>query len=150
MEKIFVQLQEIVVRAIPTFLLVFLLYFYLKRMLFKPLEHTLQERARRTMGAAAEAEAKLADFLKKEGAYLLALTEARSGIYKEMEDQRKALAAEQAQAVEASRSRTAELIAKAKLEIAAEAEQAKQSLAGETDRLAEEIAVRLLTRSARS
>lgn len=137
-------------RAIPTFLLVYFLYFYLKRMLFKPLEQTLQERARRTMGAAAEAEAKLADFLKKEEAYLLALAEARSGIYKDMEERRKVLAAEQAQAIDASRSRTAELITKAKLEIAGEAEKAKQALAGETDRLAEEIASRLLTRSARS
>jgi F-type H+-transporting ATPase subunit b len=150
MEKIFVQLQEIVVRAIPTFILVILLYFYLKKMLFRPLEAVLHERARRTMGAAAEAEAKLADFLKKEGNYLLALAEARSGIYKEMEDRRKALASEQAQAVEASRARTAEVVAKAKLDIAEEAEKAKQALAGETDRLAEEIASRLLARSARS
>ena len=49
-------LGGILLRATPTFFLVFLLCFYLKKVFFKPLEKVLQERYDATEGARRLAE----------------------------------------------------------------------------------------------
>ncbi len=58
-------LGGILLRAVPTFLLVILLHFYLKSMFFKPLEKVLSERFQATEGARQAAEKSLAEAAEK-------------------------------------------------------------------------------------
>jgi F-type H+-transporting ATPase subunit b len=44
MEEILSQLGQLLLRAVPTFVLVVVLHFYLKYMFFKPLHKVLHER----------------------------------------------------------------------------------------------------------
>jgi F-type H+-transporting ATPase subunit b len=137
--------QPIVIRAIPTFVLVTLLYFFLKKFLFEPLDRTLAERHKRTMGAVEGAESALAEGEKKTTHYEQSLQDARSGIYKELEANRKQLADDQAAAVQAARARMSEHVTQAKAGLQAEAAAARASLESEVERLAEQIAQRLVT-----
>ena len=143
--KILHDLQGIIVRALPTFFVVLLLYFILKSLLFRPLEQVLEERRKRTLGAVEASEATLKEVEKKAAEYERALIAARSEIYREVENSRKALIEEQGKAVEAGRARAMETTAAAKVELEAEAVLAKQNLAAEADRLAEEIVGRVMS-----
>jgi F-type H+-transporting ATPase subunit b len=138
------QLVPILQRAVPTFLLVWLLYFYLKKVLFEPLDRVLEERRKRTLGAVEASEATLQQVEDKAAEYERLLNEARAGIYREQEEHRGRLAAGQAQAVEAARQKAAAAVAEARAAIGAEAAQAQAGLAAEAERLAEQIATAVL------
>jgi F-type H+-transporting ATPase subunit b len=137
--------QPIVIRAIPTFVLVTLLYWFLKKFLFEPLDRTLAERHKRTMGAVEGAESTLAEVEKKAAGYEQSLQDARSAIYREQEEHRKRLADDQAAALATARERMAGYVATAKSGLQEESAAAKTSLESEVERLAEQIAQRLLT-----
>ena len=140
MEQIFEALKGIIVRALPTFVLVILLHWYLKKMLFQPVERVLEERRKKTLGAIEDSEASLAKVNERLAQYEKAVSDARVAIYQEQEVSRKSLAAQQSQAVEAAKAKTAERVAQVKSELASEVSTAKATLAAEADRLAEEIA----------
>ena len=144
MEQIVRTLQDILVRAIPTILLVIALHWYLKKVLIQPMERVLVERRKRTEGAVEAAESAVAQAAGKMADYEKALAEARAGVYAGQEENRRRLGTEQAAAAEAARSKAAALIDKARAEIAAEAESARAGLAAESDRLAERIAEAVL------
>ena len=55
MEKLLPQLGEMLLGALPTVLIVFALYFFLRWSFFTPLERVLAERERLTAGSAAPA-----------------------------------------------------------------------------------------------
>jgi len=76
MEEILQALGGILLRAIPTVILLILVHFYLKRMLFRPLEQTLAKRREQTDGAQEAARASLARAEEKAAMYELALKEA--------------------------------------------------------------------------
>jgi len=138
-------LQGILVRALPTFVLVILLHWYLKKVLFQPMERVMEERRKKTEGAVEASEAMLAGVAGRLEQYEKSLSDARAAIYREQEASRKRLADEQAQAVEAARLRSRERVEAAKAEIAAEAQQATGALRMEADRLAASIATQLLS-----
>jgi F-type H+-transporting ATPase subunit b len=140
MQQILVVLQDILVRALPTFVLVILLHWYLKKVLFQPLERVLEERRLKTEGAVESSEAFVAQARQKLDAYEQALADARAEIYRQQEEGRRQLGEKQAEAVEAARAEAAARVAAAKVEIAAEAEKASAGLAAEADRLADQIA----------
>ena len=62
-------LGGILLRAVPTFLLVVLLHFYLKSMFFKPLAKVLQARYEATEGARKLAEQSLEQAAAKTAKY---------------------------------------------------------------------------------
>lgn len=132
-------LKIILVRAVPTFFLVVLLHWFLKKVLFQPMERVLEERRKKTEGAIEASEASLARVNEKMAEYEIALGNARAGIFQEQEESRQSLAARQAEMVEAARAVQAEKVAAVKRGLAEEVQQAKASLAAEADRLAEEI-----------
>jgi F-type H+-transporting ATPase subunit b len=138
------QLVPILQRAVPTFILVWLLYFYLKKVLFEPLDRVLEERRQRTLGAIESSEATLQQVEDKAAEYDRLLNEARAGIYRELEVHRRQLAGEQAQAVEAARQSAAAAGAQARAALNAEAAQAKATLSAEAESLAEQIASAIL------
>lgn len=144
MAQIFSTLQDILVRAIPTFLLVIALHWYLKKVLVQPMERVLAERKKRSEGAVAAAEAALAGVSAKMAAYEKALYKARAGVYSDQEQNRRHLVADQAAAIEEAKKKMAAQVAAASAEIAAEAQAARALLAGESERLADQITATLL------
>jgi F0F1-type ATP synthase membrane subunit b/b' len=138
-------LKPILIRAIPTFLLVIALHWYLKKVIVQPIERVLAERKKRTEGAVAASEAALVDVNAKLVAYEKALYEARAGVYAEQEQNRRNLQADQAAAVEAAKQKMAAQVAAASAQIAEEAATARASLAGESERLADQITAAVLT-----
>ncbi len=141
---LFTQLGDIIVRAVPAFVVFLLLHIYLKKVLFQPLERVLEERRGKTQGAISAAEAMVRAAAEKLGGYEHALSEARAGIYKEQEATRRRLASEQAASIDRARAEFSAKVASARAGIEAEAGQARISLAAEADHLAEKIAAAVL------
>lgn len=131
-------------KALPTFILVILLHFYLKHWFYQPLDKALEERRRATEGARQAAQTSLETAERKAAEYEAAMRAARAAIYKEQEETRKRWRTEQASALEQSRRQASEMVQQARAQLAAEAEAAKQSLAAEVERLASAITETIL------
>jgi F-type H+-transporting ATPase subunit b len=148
MDAILQQLGQLLLQAVPTFLLVILLNVYLKQMFFKPLEKVLRQRYEATEGARKAAEDSLARASAKTAEYEAALRAARSEMYQAQDTMRKEMQEkEAAQTVEARHAAEAQVKA-AKAELAADVQAAKASLARESEALANQIAESILRRSA--
>jgi F-type H+-transporting ATPase subunit b len=145
MGKIFSDLLGIITLAVPTVVLVIVLHWFLKKVLFQPMERVLEERHRRTEGAVEASQAALATVKEKMAAYEKALGDARAEIFKENEVARKALAEQQAQAIEAGRLKAGEQVAAAKADLAAQVELARAGLRAESEALAEQISGALIS-----
>ena len=141
-------LGQLLIQALPTFFIVLLLHFYLKQVFFKPLARILAERDEATKGARAKAAEALERASAKAAAYEEQIRAARNEIYRDQEEQRRRWRDEQlAQIAEARRGAEA-TVATAKSQLAAQAEEAKRSLAGQTQLLADRITQAILGRQA--
>src|SRR5919107_6148748 len=96
MEATLNALGQILLQAIPTFVLVLLLHQYLKAVFFKPLTRVLAERSEATEGARKKAAESLERAAAKAAAYEESLRAARNEIYKEQEEVRRRWLEEQA------------------------------------------------------
>ena len=148
MNTIVQQLGWILLKALPTFILFYLLYFYLRIMFFGPMAKVLHARKEATVGAkraAAEslrtAESKAAEFEKK-------IDEVRTQLAKEREGTRKSWLDAQATRLADARTAAEAKIGAGKTQILAEAATARQSLVSETAKLADEIMASVLRSSA--
>lgn len=139
-------LGSILIKALPTLFLVLLLHFYLKRMFFKPLEKVLDHRYAATEGARKQAESALENAGRKADEYQQALREARNQVYREQEEQRKRWRDEQQAAAHQARAKADELVKQAREQLAADAAATRQTLADESDALAEQIVATLVER----
>jgi F-type H+-transporting ATPase subunit b len=148
MDVILRQLGELLLKAAPTFILVVLLQFYLKRVFFKPLERVLQQRYEATEGARKAAEESLARAASKAGEYEAAMRAARSEVYQAQEQIYKQLQEQEAAQIAEARKRADVAIKAAKADIAQDVEAAKVSLGRESETLANQIAESILQRSA--
>jgi F-type H+-transporting ATPase subunit b len=134
------QLQGIIVRALPTFFVFILLHWYLKKVLFQPMERVLAQRRNSTEGVIEASEASIRAAAEKTRAYESKMAEARAEIYREQEQNRKQLRETQRQAVADARARFGERVGARRTEIEAEAQAARAGLETEAGRLAEQIA----------
>jgi F-type H+-transporting ATPase subunit b len=141
-------LGGILLNAVPTFLLVVFLHFFLKSVFFKPLEKVLHKRYEATEGARKLAEAALAQAEAKTAEYEAAMRAARAEVYQAQEELHKRLEEREAAALHEARTRAEESVQKAKDELAADAGAARESLAQQSDTLANQIAESILRRSA--
>jgi F-type H+-transporting ATPase subunit b len=148
MEETLRALGEILLKAVPTFVLVLLLYFYLSRMFFRPLEEILQKRYAATEGARKLADESLAKAAAKTAEYEAAIRAARGEVYNELGQLRRQLQADHAAAIEKARHEAEAQISAAKAELQQEVSRLKQQLAGESDALATQIAESILGRRA--
>jgi F-type H+-transporting ATPase subunit b len=148
MEETLRQLGGILLRAVPTFILVVLLHLYLKFIFFKPLQKILQERYDATEGARKMAEQSLARATQKAADYEAALRAARAETYKELEQFRRQMQDDRAAGVKEARAKAEAAIAHAKATLGAEVEALKKDLQAESDALADRIARRILGRAA--
>lgn len=139
-------LGGILLKAIPTLILLFIVNIYLRSVFFKPLEEILKKRREMTEGAreAAEASFKRAD--ERSAEYEAKLREARSEMYREHEKMRRSWIDDQAHALDETRKRTHELVQNAKAAIDKDVEASKNELATYADSLADQIAGSLLKR----
>jgi F-type H+-transporting ATPase subunit b len=148
MDVILHQLGEILLKAVPTFLIVVFLHFYLKIVFFKPLEKVLHRRYDATEGARKQAEEALARATAKTGEYENAMRKARSEVYERLDQIHKELLEKELAQLAAARKMAESAVDKAKAELAKDVEAAKTALARDSERLANEIADAILRRSA--
>ena len=144
MEETLRQLGGILLRAVPTFILIVLLHFYLKFIFFKPLQQMLRQRYEATEGARKLAEQSLAKASEKAAEYEAALRAARAEIYKEMEQLRRQLQEDRAAGVQEARVRAEAAVAKAKAALALDVDDLRKKLEAESDELADRIAAKVL------
>jgi F-type H+-transporting ATPase subunit b len=138
------QLGELFVGAVPTVLILIVLYFVLKSLFFKPLLAVMAEREKRTAGAQKAAEAAQSAAAEKMKQYQEALKLARARVYAEQEAARKKLLEERAALLKASRNLAATEVSAAKDRIVKEVAAAKRELEAGVPQLAAEIARRVL------
>ena len=81
MDKIVHQLGELLLTALPTFLLLIFLTYYLKYIFFEPLDKVLKQRYESTEGARKLAQESLQRVAAKAAAYDATLRAVRSEIY---------------------------------------------------------------------
>jgi F-type H+-transporting ATPase subunit b len=138
------QLGELFLGAVPTVLILIVLYFILKSLFFKPLLAVMAEREKRTAGAQKAAEAAQIAAAEKVKQYQEALKQARAKVYAEQEAARKKLLDERAALLKASRNLAAADVSAAKEKVAQEVAAAKRELEAGVPQLAAEIAKRVL------
>lgn len=148
MEATLHALGEIVLKGLPTFFLLILLHFYLKRTFFAPLEKVLAERYEATTGARKQAESAMARAEAKAKEYEEAIRNARTEVYKDNDVMRKKWREEQAVVLGDARERADSLVKTAKAELAADVRAARESLQAESERIADGITAAILRRSA--
>ena len=141
-------LGELLVRAVPTFLLVLALSLYLKFLFFGPLEKTLQRRfdatdgaRRRAAEAAAHAAARAAEYDAAVRAARAEAWQAQDQLHRQLDERRESEAS-------AARVRALAAVEDAKKLLAAEAGAAKIQLARDAEALSKDIAASILGRSA--
>ena len=130
--------------ALPTVLIVFALYFFLRWSFFTPLERVLAERERLTTGTRLTAEQLLAEAETRSRHYEDSLRQARAELYREQETLRRQALEERARLLRSTREQANQMIRAAKLELLRDIEATKRELEGESQRLADEIVRTLL------
>jgi F-type H+-transporting ATPase subunit b len=148
MEQTLQSLGGILLKSIPTIVFLIILHFYLKAMLFGPLNRILKQRRELTEGARKVAEESLAAAKRKADEYDIKLREARGVVYKEQEEMRKRWLEEQGNEVAQARTRMEASVKTAREALAADAAAAQASLKDASSTLADQIAETVLGRKA--
>ena len=148
MDAMLQALGGILLKAVPTFLLVILLHFYLKGNLFKPLQKVLRERYEATEGARKLAGESLERAAAKTAEYQAAMCAARGEIYQAQEQAHKRLQEGESAELAAARRRVEAAVDEAKALLSIDVEAAKAGLARDSELLANQIAESILRRNA--
>lgn len=141
-------LGQVLLQGLPTFFLVIFLHFYLKAMFFKPLGKVLHARKEATEGARKQAAESLERAAAKAEAYEESIRAARSEIYQEQEVLRRKWRDEQTAQLADARQKSEVQLKTAKATILVEAQEARASLAANSQALASQITESILQRKA--
>jgi F0F1-type ATP synthase membrane subunit b/b' len=133
------QLAELFLQAVPTVVIVFLFYLFLRWAFFTPIQRAMAERDAKIEGARREAAELEAEAVRELQEYNERLRKVRAEIYAEQEAARQAALDERARLLKAMRSRALEEVVAAKKKIADELTAASREVALQTDSLAAEI-----------
>jgi F-type H+-transporting ATPase subunit b len=147
MDTILRQVGELLLGAIPTIVLLLLLYAIYTFLVRKPLMRILEERRGRTEGAVLKARADVAAAEAKTHDYEQRLREARMTIFKAQETRRQQAQQARAEALAQARARVQQQVREAHAAIEQDMVTARSGLQGEVDRLASEI-IRTILRPA--
>ncbi len=139
MEQVLNQLGSLLLKAIPTIIILLLLHWYLKAMLFGPLRRVLNQRKEATAGARRHAQEAVGAAEHKVAEYEQALVDARAEIYREQEAQRRQWLDDQAAQVQEAKQRSAETVRGAKNNFDQESAAARGSLEAASAGLADDI-----------
>ncbi|MGC2111506.1 MAG: hypothetical protein WA655_18465 [Candidatus Korobacteraceae bacterium] len=139
MDTILKQVGELLLDAVPTIVLLLLLYAIYQNLLRKPLERVLAERRERTEGAILKARADVAAAEARTQEYEQKLREARLALFKAQEARRQQAQQMRTQAIAEARARAQEQIRQARLAVDQDMAAARATLQSEVDRMASEI-----------
>lgn len=138
------QLEHLFLGAVPTVIVVLLLYFFMKWAFFGPVTKAMAERSAKIEGARAEAAAAEAGAKQELDAYNDALRKARAEIYSQQEAARQVELDNRAKLLKTMRAHAQEDVNAAKKRIAAELEAARAEVERATPELAAQIAQAIL------
>jgi F-type H+-transporting ATPase subunit b len=139
MDPLLRQVGDLLLGAIPTAVILLLLYALYTNLVGKPLKKVLEQRRERTEGAVLKARADIAAAEAKTQEYEQRLRDARLAIFKTQEARRQVAQKARAAAVAQARERAQAQIREARAAIEQDMVVARQSLQGESERLASEI-----------
>ena len=125
--------------AIPTVVMLLLLYAVYQNLVRKPLERMLAERRDRTEGAVQKARADVAAAEARTQEYEQKLRDARVAIFKLQEARRQQAQQMRMRALEEARERAQQQLQQARAALEQDMAQARATLQSEADRLASEI-----------
>jgi F0F1-type ATP synthase membrane subunit b/b' len=133
------QLGDLFLQAVPTVVIVFLFYLFMRWAFFTPIQKAMAERDGKIEGARRDATAIEEAARKDLENYHEALRKARAEIYAEQEGARQAILDERAKNLKAMRSLARKEVAEAKNRIAVELAAARAEMERQTPELASEI-----------
>lgn len=140
------QAGELLLNAVPTVILLLLLYAIYQNLVRKPLERILAQRRERTEGAVEKARANIAAAEARTQDYEEKLREARMVIFKSQEARRQKAQELRTQALEEARARAQEQVRQARAAVEQQVAQARSGLQADAQRLASEIIDTILRR----
>ena len=141
------QLGELFLAAVPTVIIVFLFYLFLRWSFFKPMQQVLSERHQRAEGARIEAEASRVAAHEKQRFYSETVKKARTEIFAEQEIQRRRTLDERQVTINAARATAQSALQEAKKGIAADVKAARVEMERSSGDLANDIAEAILAGS---
>jgi len=144
MDQTLRQLGELLLGAVPTVILLSLLYVLYSTIVHKPLQRVLAERRSKTEGAVEKSRADIAAAEARTSEYEQMLREARASVFRAQEARRKAVLDARAAAMNDARSKAQAQVQAAKADIEKDREAAQAGLQGEAQSLAVEIMRRVL------
>ncbi|HEY6935914.1 MAG TPA: hypothetical protein VI424_02110 [Terriglobales bacterium] len=147
MDEILKQLGGYLLGAIPTIVLLLVVFAAYRALVHRPLARVLAERHSRTEGAMERARADVAAAEAKATAYEQRLREARSALFKAQEARRKRALEARAAALAEARAHAQKQVQEARAAIETDKVAAQDSLQVEAGRLADEI-IRAILRPA--
>jgi len=112
------QLGELFLSAVPTVIIVFLFYLFMRWSFFEPMARVFSERHKRAEGARSEAESTLVAAHEKERFYSDTVKKARGEIFVEQEAQRRRTLDQRQATITAARTTAQTALQEAKKEIA--------------------------------
>ncbi len=150
MEEIFQQIGTLLLGATPTILLFVALVLAYQFLVQGPLNRALAERRVRTEGAIEKAHEAISRAEARAAEYAEKLRQARAEIFRMREAQDKQRNAEREAALDAARKAAGAKVSKARDEIGAEAENAKQAIQVSAGELANQVVRAVLPQAAGS
>jgi F-type H+-transporting ATPase subunit b len=144
MDQTLRQLGELLLGAVPTVILLALLYVVYTVIVHKPLQRVLGERRSRTEGAVEKSRADIAAAEARTSEYEQRLREARATVFKAQEARRKAALDARTGALNQARAKAQAQVQAAKADIQKDRDAAQDGLQAEAQALAVEIMRRVL------
>lgn len=144
MDETLRQLGELLLGAVPTVILLALLYALYTTIVHKPLRRVLEERRSKTEGAVEKSRADIAAAEARTAEYEQKLREARAAVFRAQEARRQAALQARTNAVNEARTKAQAQVQAAKKDIENDRVAAQDGLQAEVASLAEEIMRRVL------
>jgi len=144
MDETLKQLGELLLGAIPTVIMLAVLYGLYTSIVHKPLRRVLDERRNQTEGAVEKSKADIAAADARTSEYEQRLREARASVFRAQEARRQAALQARTNAVNESRAKAQGQVQAAKADIEKDRGAAEKGLQSEAAALAREIVRRVL------
>jgi|SRR5580658_369134 F-type H+-transporting ATPase subunit b len=144
MDQTLRQLGELLLGAVPTVILLALLYVLYNAIVHKPLRRVLEERRSKTEGAVEKSRADIAAAEARTSEYEQRLREARATVFRAQESRRKLALEARTAALNDARKQAQAQVQAAKADIQKDRDAALGGLQAEAQALAQEIMRRVL------
>jgi F-type H+-transporting ATPase subunit b len=139
MQEIIQQVGSFLVGAVPTMLLFIVLVLAYQFLIQGPLSDTLKQRRALTLGAIEDAQKAIERAEARAAEYAAKLRQARANVYKVREQRVKQWTAERDAALDVARKAAGQKVEQARVELEAEAAQARKSIEAAAGELASQV-----------